>query len=96
MSAHDLAEDEAIHHVPYRTYINVWLILMGLTAVTVGAALLDLKQMAVFTASCTRCGDGSKMAIAQRRRITNASRPSRRYQVSRRVGVLSRSTGNAR
>ena len=50
MSAHDLAEDEAIHHVPYRTYINVWLILMGLTAVTVGAALLDLKQMAVFTA----------------------------------------------
>ena len=45
----DSAHEE--HHIgPYRTYISVWLILLGLTAITVGAALLDLKQMAIFTA----------------------------------------------
>ena len=45
----DSAHEE--HHiVPYRTYINVWLVLLALTGVTVGAALLDLKQMAIFTA----------------------------------------------
>ncbi len=50
MSAHDPAQDEAIHEVPYSTYINVWLLLMVLTGVTIGAALLDMKQMAVFVA----------------------------------------------
>ena len=38
------------HVVPYRTYVNVWLALVGLTFVTVGAAYTDLKQMAIFTA----------------------------------------------
>ena len=38
------------HHVPYSTYINVWLLLIGLTGVTVGAWLVDLKHLSVFTA----------------------------------------------
>ena len=50
MSAHDTAHDEVIHEVPYQTYINVWIVLMILTGITIGAAILDLKQMAVFTA----------------------------------------------
>ena len=38
------------HHVPYSTYVNVWLLLMFLTAITVGAAYTDLKHLAIFTA----------------------------------------------
>ena len=45
----DVSPEEA-HHVGYRTYVNVWLALVGLTIVTVAAALADLKQLAIFTA----------------------------------------------
>ena len=38
------------HHVPYRTYVNVWLALVVLTGITVGAAYADLKHLAIFTA----------------------------------------------
>ena len=40
------------HHVevPYGLYLKVWLALLGLTAVTVGVSLLDMKQVVVLTA----------------------------------------------
>ena len=38
------------HHVPYSTYVWVWAILIFLTGVTVGAAVADMKHLAVFTA----------------------------------------------
>ena len=38
------------HLVPYGVFVAVWLALVGLTVVTVGASYLDLKQMAMFTA----------------------------------------------
>lgn len=38
------------HHVPYSTYVNVWIMLIALTGVTVGAAFTDLKHLAIFTA----------------------------------------------
>ena len=47
-SAHD--EHEEHHLVPYKVFVNVWLVLVLLTGVTVGAAYLDLKHMAFFTA----------------------------------------------
>ena len=46
---------EDAHHVPYRTYVNVWLALLALTAVTVGAAYADLKHLAIFTAILIAC-----------------------------------------
>jgi cytochrome c oxidase subunit 4 len=43
--------DEHAHPaVPYRLYVNVWLGLVALTAVTVTAAYANLGHMAVFTA----------------------------------------------
>ncbi len=45
-----LHHEDAPHLVPYRTYVNVWLALVALTAMTVGAAYADMKHMAVFTA----------------------------------------------
>ena len=42
--------DDAPHLVPYRTYVNVYLGLVALTAMTVGAAYANMKHMAVFTA----------------------------------------------
>jgi cytochrome c oxidase subunit 4 len=44
--------------IPYRTYVNVWLALVGLTLVTVGAAYTDLRHLAIFTAlliASTKC-----------------------------------------
>ena len=38
------------HLVPYHVFVNVWLALVGLTVITVGASYLDLKQMTLFTA----------------------------------------------
>jgi cytochrome c oxidase subunit 4 len=45
-----MTHDEQAHHVPYRTYANVWLTLIVLTAITVGSAYTDLKHLAIFTA----------------------------------------------
>ena len=42
--------DEAVHHVSYRAYVNVWVALVALTALTVGAHYANLKQLAIFTA----------------------------------------------
>jgi cytochrome c oxidase subunit 4 len=41
---------EEAHHVSYGTYVNVWLGLVALTAVTIGAHYLNLKHLAIFTA----------------------------------------------
>jgi len=38
------------HLVPYSLFVAVWMALVGLTLVTVGASYLDLKQMTMFTA----------------------------------------------
>ena len=38
------------HLVPYSVFVNVWLALVVLTFVTVGASYLDLKHMAIMTA----------------------------------------------
>ena len=46
----DTHASDAEHVVPYRTYINVWLVLVLLTGITVGASLLDLKHLSVFAA----------------------------------------------
>ena len=43
-------DDHDAHLVPYKVFVFVWLALLGLTAVTVGASFLDLKQMTMFTA----------------------------------------------
>jgi len=48
MTSHDTEEE--VHLVPYRTYVNVWLVLIVLTGVTVAASVANLKQMAIFTA----------------------------------------------
>ena len=42
--------DDTPHLVPYRTYVIVWLGLVALTALTVGAAYADLKHLTIFTA----------------------------------------------
>jgi cytochrome c oxidase subunit 4 len=47
MSSHD---SEEVHLVPYGLYVKVWLALIGLTAITVAAAMTNLKHMAMFTA----------------------------------------------
>jgi len=41
---------EDVHHVPYRTYVNVWVALVTLTALTVAAHYANLKHLAIFTA----------------------------------------------
>jgi len=46
----DTTHTEAAHDVPYRLYVNVWLTLVVLTGITVGAAYTDLKHLAIFTA----------------------------------------------
>ena len=51
-AAHD---DHEEHLVPYHVFVNVWLALVGLTLVTVGASYLDLKQMTMFTAMLIAC-----------------------------------------
>lgn len=43
-------EHDEVHHIPYRTYINVWLTLVVLTVVTVAAAYANLKHLSIFTA----------------------------------------------
>lgn len=47
-NAQHAEEDHVV--VPYRTYVNVWLALVTLTGITVGAAYTDLKHLAIFTA----------------------------------------------
>jgi len=42
--------EEAVHAIPYSTYIKVWAALVVLTGITVAAAMGNLKQMAIFTA----------------------------------------------
>ena len=49
-SAQETADAAEGHLVPYPVFVTVWLALVGLTLVTVGASYLDLKQMAMFTA----------------------------------------------
>ena len=39
------------HHVPYSTYVYVWAILIFLTGVTVAAAVVDLRHLAVIIAT---------------------------------------------
>ena len=46
----DASNSDSTHAVPYRTYVNVWLALVILTGVTVGAAYANLKQLSIFTA----------------------------------------------
>ncbi len=53
MSASNHEHEE--HLVPIRTFVSVWLALVALTFVTVGAAYTDLKHMSVFTAILIAC-----------------------------------------
>lgn len=46
MSSHG----EKHHLIPYSVYVWVWVALLGLTAVTVGAQYTELQHMAIFTA----------------------------------------------
>lgn len=50
MDATETHDTHAHHLVPYRVYVNVWLALVLLTGLTVGAACTDLRHLAVFTA----------------------------------------------
>jgi cytochrome c oxidase subunit 4 len=45
-----MTHDEQAHHVPYGTYVKIWLTLVILTGITVGAAYTNLKHLAIFTA----------------------------------------------
>ena len=50
-TAHDSSEHGHEEHlVPYKTYIGVWVALITLTFVTVGAGLADLKHMGIIVA----------------------------------------------
>lgn len=46
----DHSTEHAHAPVPYRAYVNVWLALIVLTGITVGAAYANLGHLAVFTA----------------------------------------------
>jgi cytochrome c oxidase subunit 4 len=39
-----------LHLVPYKVYVGVWLALVMLTLVTIGAGYADLKHMGIFVA----------------------------------------------
>lgn len=47
-NAHDNASHD--HETSVRRYVTVWLVLVGLTVVTVAVTWLDMKKFAVFTA----------------------------------------------
>ncbi|MDJ0522583.1 MAG: cytochrome C oxidase subunit IV family protein [Planctomycetota bacterium] len=55
MSANDHAHEHEVHITPYKVYIGVWAALIVLTGVTVGAALVDMKQMTIFVALFIAC-----------------------------------------
>jgi len=44
------AHDAGSHHVPLKLYFMVWISLVVLTGVTVGAYYADLQHMAIFAA----------------------------------------------
>jgi cytochrome c oxidase subunit 4 len=48
MTSHDSSAE--VHVASYGSYVKVWVALLVLTGVTVGAAMTNLKQMAIFTA----------------------------------------------
>ena len=48
MTSHDSSDE--VHVASYGSYVKVWVALLVLTGVTVGAAMTNLKQMAIFTA----------------------------------------------
>ena len=54
---------ESHHLVPYRTYVHVWIALVVLTAVTVGAAFTNLKHLAIFTALLIATVKGSLVVL---------------------------------
>lgn len=47
--------DESHAQVPYGLYVKVWLALLVLTAVTVGASFLDMKNTVGLTAVLIAC-----------------------------------------
>ena len=51
------------HLVPYSVFINVWLALVVMTGVTVGASYLDLKHMAITTAILIACVKGTLVCM---------------------------------
>lgn len=63
LHAHEADTPHGAHGVPYRTYVNVWLTLVVLTAVTVGAAFTNLRHLAILTAILIATVKGSLVAL---------------------------------
>ncbi len=51
------------HLIPYKTFVNIWLALVALTLVTVGASYADLKHMSTFTAILIACVKSGLVAM---------------------------------
>ncbi len=49
--------------VPYRVFVEVWMVLMILTAVTVGVSYLDMKNVRVLTALLIAAVKGSLVVL---------------------------------
>lgn len=59
---HDAGHDEE-HLTPYKVYIGVWLALVCLTGLTVGAAYTDMKHMVLFVALFIACAKSTLVIL---------------------------------
>jgi len=64
-AAHEQAlhEHEEHHLTPYKVYIGVWLALISLTGITVLAAIINMKHMAIFVALLVACGKSTLVVL---------------------------------
>ncbi len=64
-ASHDTqhAEHDEPHLTPYKVYVGVWLALIALTGLTVGAAYADMKQMVLFVALLIACAKSTLVIL---------------------------------
>jgi cytochrome c oxidase subunit 4 len=61
---HALHEHPDEHHLtPYKVYVGVWLALLALTGVTVLAAVVSMKHMAIFVALLVACAKSTLVVL---------------------------------
>jgi cytochrome c oxidase subunit IV len=51
-----MQKEQDVHIVPPKTFVTVWLVLLGLTAVTVTVARMDLGALSILTAIAIASG----------------------------------------
>ena len=54
---------EEPHLIPYSTYILIWLALCGLTLVTVGVAMVDMRHMTLPVALLVACAKSTLVLL---------------------------------